>query len=169
MTEFFNRSIERDNRRDLRNAMPGAEVRLWARLKGRQLLGCKFRRQYSVGPFVMDFYSPEIKLGIELDGDSHFREGARAYDERRDVFIRSFGIEIMRFLNTDIDENLDGVLEVIGRMIVDRRAMGVGRNGESGAAFLPEQRSPPLAKGGKAGVRNLTASRWARPPLAPPF
>ena len=75
---------------------------LWARLKGRQLAGCKFRRQYSVGSFVIDFYSPEVKLGIELDGDSHFQEGARAYDERRTEFINSFGIRIMRFLNADV-------------------------------------------------------------------
>ena len=75
MTDFYNREIEKDKRQELRNSMPKAEVLLWIRLKGRQLLGCKFRRQYSIGAFVMDFYSPEIKLGIELDGDSHFQEG----------------------------------------------------------------------------------------------
>ena len=74
MTEFYNRETEKDKRRELRNSMPKAEVLLWMRLKGRQLLGCKFRRQYSIGAFVTDFYSPEIKLGIERDGDSHFRE-----------------------------------------------------------------------------------------------
>ena len=89
-------------------------MRLWWHLKGRQLLGCKFRRQYSVGPFVMDFDAPEITFGIELDGDSHFQEGARAYDEKRTAFISSFGIQIMRILNADIDDNIEGVLETIG-------------------------------------------------------
>ena len=73
MNEFLNRESETDKRRQLRGSMPEAEVILWSRLKGRQLLGCKFRRQYSVGSFVIDFFSVEIKLGIELDGDSHFQ------------------------------------------------------------------------------------------------
>jgi very-short-patch-repair endonuclease len=99
VTEFFNHAEETPRRRELRNAMPRAEVILWSRLKGRQLLGCKFRRQYGVGAFVIDFYSPEIKLGIELDGDSHFEEGRREYDQRRQAFIESFGIRIIRFVN----------------------------------------------------------------------
>jgi very-short-patch-repair endonuclease len=122
MTEFFNRKDEAPRRRELRNAMPKAEVVLWSRLKGRQLLGCKFRRQYGVGPFVIDFYSPEIKLGIELDGDSHFAEGKREYDRKRQAFIESFGIRIIRFLNVDIYDNLDGVLEAIAREVLEKRA-----------------------------------------------
>ena len=62
MNEFFKRESETDKRRQLRGSMPEAEVILWSRLKGRQLLGCKFRRQYSVGSFVIDFFSVEIKL-----------------------------------------------------------------------------------------------------------
>ena len=121
MGEFFNRANEKDKRQHLRNSMPSAEVLLWVRIKGRQMLGCKFRRQHSVGAFMMDFYSAEIKLGIELDGDSHFQEGAREYDQMRQKFIESFGIKIVRFLNSDIYENLDGVLETIGREIVEQR------------------------------------------------
>ena len=83
-----------NRRRQLRGSMPEAEVILWSRLKGRQLLGCKFRRQYSVGSFVIDFFSVEIKLGIELDGDSHFQPGAPEYDSERQQFIESFGIRI---------------------------------------------------------------------------
>jgi very-short-patch-repair endonuclease len=146
--------------------MPQAEVLLWARLKGRQLLGCKFRRQYSVGAFVLDFYSPEIKLGIELDGDSHFREGKREYDTERDAFIGSFGIKIVRFLNADVYENLDGVLEAIERTIVDRRATrgeapshsppydggsmgGSDVDGESNGTTPPD---PPFVRGGKSAL-----------------
>jgi very-short-patch-repair endonuclease len=80
-----------------------------------------FRRQHSVGPFVMDFYSPEIRLAIELDGDSHYREGAREYDEQRTNFIERFGIRIVRSLNTDLYENLDGILEMIGNEVLKRR------------------------------------------------
>jgi very-short-patch-repair endonuclease len=101
--------------------MPDAEVILWSRLKGRQLLGCKFRRQYSVGSFVIDFYSAEVRLGIELDGDSHFQMGAAEYDQKRQQFIEFFGIRIVRYLNTEIYENLDGVLEAIGAEILRLR------------------------------------------------
>jgi len=101
--------------------MPNAEVILWSRLKGRQLLGCKFRRQYSVGSFVIDFFSVETKLGIELDGDSHFQSGASEYDLGRQQFIESFGIRIVRILNVDVYDNLDGVLEMIGEEVLKRR------------------------------------------------
>ena len=121
MNEYFNQESEKEKRRRLRNAMPDAEVILWSRLKGRQLLGCKFRRQHSVGAFVIDFYSPEIRLAIELDGDSHFREGAREYDQQRTQFIERFGIRVMRILNSDVYENLGGVLEMIGNEVLKRR------------------------------------------------
>jgi very-short-patch-repair endonuclease len=121
MNEFFNRESETDKRRLLRGSMPDAEVILWSRIKGRQLLGCKFRRQYSVGSFVIDFFSVEIKLGIELDGDSHFQPGAPEYDRKRQQFIESFGIRFVRSLNTEVYENLDGVLEMIGREILNTR------------------------------------------------
>jgi very-short-patch-repair endonuclease len=122
MSEYLNRSSEKDKRRQLRAAMPTAEVILWSRIRRRQLLGCKFRRQYSVGSYVIDFFSAEARLGIELDGDSHFESGAPAYDQRRQQFIESFGIRTIRILNEDVYENLDRVLEMIGRDVVGRRA-----------------------------------------------
>ena len=123
MNEFFNRESETDKRRQLRGSMPTAEVILWSRLKGRQLHGCKFRRQYSVGSFVIDFLSVEIKLGIELDGDSHVQPGAK-YNRKRQQFIESFGIRIVRILNTEVYENLDGVLEMIAREVLKGRERG---------------------------------------------
>ena len=63
--------------------MPPAEQLVWARLKGKQVENCKFRRQYSVGAFVVDFYAVEIKLAIEIDGDSHFSDGAEVADGER--------------------------------------------------------------------------------------
>ena len=127
MNEFFNRQSETEKRRQLRASMPNAEVVLWSRLKGRQLLGCKFRRQYSVGSYVVDFCSAEIKLGIELDGDSHFQPGSREYDRSRQDFIESYGIRLVRVLNADVYENLDGVLEMIAREVLERRARGQTR------------------------------------------
>ena len=122
MTEIFNRSSEKQKRREFRANMPTAEVLLWTRLRGRQLLDCKFRRQYSVGPYILDFYTVEAKLGIELDGESHFEEGAQVRDLKRHQYIEGFGINILRFLNTDVYDNLDGVVEVIAKEVERRRS-----------------------------------------------
>ncbi len=75
MTEIFNREAERGIRQSLRNTLPAAELMLWSKLKNRQICGRKFRRQFSVGPYVVDFYCPTLKLAIEIDGDSHFQPG----------------------------------------------------------------------------------------------
>jgi very-short-patch-repair endonuclease len=101
--------------------MPDAEVMWWSRLKGRQLLGCKFRRQYSVGSYVIDFFSVEIKLGIKVGGDSHLESGAPEYDHKRQVFVESFGIRIVRFCNSQVYENIDDVIERIGSEVASRR------------------------------------------------
>ena len=73
---------------------------------------------------MIDFFSVEIKLGIELDGDSHFQPGAPEYDRKCQQFIESFGIRIVQILNTEVYENLDGVLERIGREVLERREHG---------------------------------------------
>jgi very-short-patch-repair endonuclease len=121
MTEYFNRTSEKVKRQQLRNNMPPAEVLRWSRLRGRQLLNCKFRRQYGVGPYVLDFYTTEVKLGIELDGESHFTDGASVYDKERQGYIERFGIKVLRFLNPDVYDHLDGVLEVIAEQVRVRR------------------------------------------------
>lgn len=90
--------------------MPPAEVILWLQLKGRQLNGYKFRRQYSIDKFVVDFYCPELKLAVEVDGDSHYVDGAKERDEGRQKIIENAGIRFLRFTNKDVYDNLNGVL-----------------------------------------------------------
>jgi very-short-patch-repair endonuclease len=90
-----------------------AEIILWSRLKGKQMLGYKFRRQYSVGSYVIDFYCPELKFAIEIDGPTHFEDEAKEYDENRQKFIESFRITFLRFNNMDVYNNLEGVLKSI--------------------------------------------------------
>jgi hypothetical protein len=68
----YNTAKQKEFRKNLRNSMTPAECVLWQSLKGRQLLGKKFRRQSSIGRYVVDFYSPEARLVIELDGERHF-------------------------------------------------------------------------------------------------
>ena len=93
--------------------MPKAEQVLWAKLKNKQLNGYKFRRQYSVNQYIMDFYCPQVKLGIEVDGSSHFRESDIRSDEKRTLHMKTYGIQIIRFTNNEIYENLEGVLNSI--------------------------------------------------------
>lgn len=117
MTKLYNKTSEKLKRQQLRKEMTKAEKLLWEKLKSQQLENCKFRRQYSVDKFVLDFYSPEIKLAIEVDGDSHFQDGAVEYDAERQIFIESVGIKFLRFTNDDVYHNLEGVIEVIAGKI----------------------------------------------------
>ena len=97
----------------LRKNMPQPEVILWSKLKGKGLDSYRFRRQYSVGNFVIDFYCPKLKLAVEVDGDSHFVEGSNERDRERQKIIETFGITFLRFTNKEINENIDGVLSKI--------------------------------------------------------
>ncbi|NEP16346.1 MAG: DUF559 domain-containing protein [Leptolyngbya sp. SIO4C1] len=113
MTEIFNKHCEKAKRQRLRNQMPKAEIILWSRLRRRQIAGVKFRRQYSVDRFVLDFYCPALKLAIEVDGPTHDGAAAQAYDQRRQQFIEGFGLQFLRFTNRQVYQDLDAVVETI--------------------------------------------------------
>jgi very-short-patch-repair endonuclease len=119
VTFNFNRRRDRGKRKSLRSDATEAEKRLWQHLKAKQL-GAKFRRQYSVDAYVLDFYSPRSKLAIEIDGDSHFTVEAMEYDRERTNYIKGFGIEVIRFTNLEIVENIEGVLEKIEEAVKRR-------------------------------------------------
>jgi len=110
MTEVFNKTTELYKRRLLRRNMPQAETLLWSKLRGTGMKGHKFRRQYSVKNYVLDFYCPKQKLAIEIDGDSHFTDGAEEYDRERQAVIESYGIRFLRFTNAEVRENIEGVV-----------------------------------------------------------
>jgi len=103
----------KDRRRTLRRNQTEAERVLWKHLRNRGLHGLKFFRQYSVGPFIVDFYCPMLKLAIELDGGQHAEKETQEYDEERSDYLISVGIEVMRFWNNDVMGNIEGVLEKI--------------------------------------------------------
>lgn len=107
-----NRIAQRRSR-ILRNNSTDAERFLWQRLRGRQLGGYRFRRQVPIGSYIADFVSIDAKLVIELDGGQH--QEKRAYDERRDRFMKTLGYRIIRFWDTQIIEETDAVLETIMR------------------------------------------------------
>ena len=103
-----------ETRRQLRQAGEAAEAVLWTVIKNRKIDGFKFRRQFSIGPYIMDFYCPEAKLGIELDGAGHQTLDGVKYDKvRSDYLLREQGIHIIRFENRDLYYNLEGVVKEI--------------------------------------------------------
>jgi very-short-patch-repair endonuclease len=111
MTEIFNNSRYKDSRKYLRNHPTFTESILWKYLKGKQLCGYKFRRQYSVNKFILDFYCPKLKLAVEIDGITHENAHQREYDYKRQLYIESFSIILIRFSDDEILSNLDLVIE----------------------------------------------------------
>jgi very-short-patch-repair endonuclease len=95
--------------RNLRRDSTDAENRLWYHLRGRRFEGAKFIRQFQIGPHVADFACRELHIAIELDGGQHTPEG----DAPRTEVIEAFGYRLIRFWNTDVFENTEGVLETI--------------------------------------------------------
>jgi very-short-patch-repair endonuclease len=97
--------------RSMRQQTSPIEDKLWSRLRNKQLNGTKFARQVVIGPYIVDFVARSHKFVVELDGDSH---GNRAeYDAMRTQFLEQQGYRVIRFSNSDVVGNLDGVLEAI--------------------------------------------------------
>ena len=100
-------------RKELRNNSTSAEVRLWSMIKNRQLEGRKFRRQHSIDNFIVDFYCPEEKIVIELDGNVHHNPIAEENDYKRDRKLENYGIKVIRFENQLVFDQPEIVLQGI--------------------------------------------------------
>ncbi len=99
--------------RSFRKKPTDAERRLWSCLRNRQLVDLKFRRQHPVGNRTVDFFCAEAKLATELDGYGHYHDLKRESDLDREIELYEKGIRVLRFSNSEIFENLDGVLNSI--------------------------------------------------------
>lgn len=80
-------------------------------------LGVKFRCQQGIGNYIVDFYCKELKLVVEIDGNSHFLPEEINKDKRRDVFLKTVELDVLRFTNEDVMQNLEGVLFVLNEKI----------------------------------------------------
>ena len=119
-TAKANESEQKILRKELRSHATPAEAVLWKMLKGRNADGMKFRRQQGIGPYVLDFYCPELRLCVELAGSSHDSE--YAYVEQRTKFVQKQGIRVLRFRNDQVWQGIDSVVDEIvrvGRLIKD--------------------------------------------------
>lgn len=96
-------------RRELRRNQTKAEEILWNELRSKKLK-VKFRRQFGVGPYILDFYAPSLKLGIEVDGRVHQRKEVKLKDRNREEFLKKCEIIILRFKNEEVEKDLSGVL-----------------------------------------------------------
>ena len=117
MTLVYNKSTMLDRRRSLRQASTRTEEILWSFVRRNQREGIKFKRQYSVHGFVMDFYAPSVKLAIEIDGSIHDDRYRQAHDQWRQSEIEQYGIRFLRFSNQEILQSLDQVLASIDTTI----------------------------------------------------
>jgi very-short-patch-repair endonuclease len=102
MTKYYNKSSEKEKRRKLRQNQTNAEELVWRYLRNRQMLGYKFKRQYSVDQFVIDFYCPDLKLGVEVDGESHNNPDQQKKDISRQKYLETFNIKFVRIKDEEL-------------------------------------------------------------------
>ncbi|KKS43082.1 hypothetical protein A3H03_02035 [Candidatus Kuenenbacteria bacterium RIFCSPLOWO2_12_FULL_42_13] len=103
-------------RKKLRSEMTEPEWRLWYQIRN-SLLGYKFRRQHSIGPYIVDFYCPKKKLIIEIDGGQHNEDKNIEQDLERTRYFNNLGIRVFRVWNNDMMQNLEGVIEELIRIL----------------------------------------------------
>jgi very-short-patch-repair endonuclease len=99
--------------RTLRASQTSAEAKLWQALRNRRLARWKFRRQHPIDRYVVDFVTLDGKLIVEVDGVTHAEPSEVAKDKARSDVLEACGFLVVRFSNTDVYDNLKGVLEMI--------------------------------------------------------
>ena len=108
----YNRNLKRHSGQ-LRRNMTDAERHLWAKIRMKQLKGYQFYRQKPIGDYIVDFFCPRAKLVIEIDGSCHLVGDTIEYDRVRDDYLSGLGLRVLRFTNTDVLTDIEGVLESI--------------------------------------------------------
>ena len=99
-----------ERRRELRRNQTEAEKALWPWLGNKQFYGMKFFRQYSIGPYILDFYCPAAKLAVELDGGQHNQCENGEYDAARSEYLKGHGIEVTRFWDHEVLVDVQSIL-----------------------------------------------------------
>jgi very-short-patch-repair endonuclease len=113
MATLHNRKYLKPFRKHLRNNSTAAEATLWKMLKKSQVGGYKFRRQHSIGNYIVDFYCPKLQLAIELDGQPHAELINIARDTERDNWLKKQGVTVFRYENRWVFEYPEVIMEEI--------------------------------------------------------
>lgn len=116
---LYNNKSTKEKRRILRKNQTKAEAYMWQFLRRKQFHNIRFTRQYSVGPYILDFYSSKKRLGIEVDGGHHSEEQNIIADDKRSMYLQEHDITIIRFWNNEVLRNIEGVIETLEKLIVN--------------------------------------------------
>lgn len=108
----FNKKEQTVRRQHLRTNSTKSERLLWSKIKSKKL-GYKFRRQYGIGNYVVDFFCPELKLAIEIDGITHEDPAQKQKDKNKDMYLKKCNIHVIRFSTHDVFNNLDAIIEAL--------------------------------------------------------
>jgi very-short-patch-repair endonuclease len=115
----FRASTLRHLTRRLRRDATPEERTLWRHLQGRRFAEAKFRRQHQFGPYILDFLSAAHGLAIELDGGQHFEPDQAVADAARTAYLESRGIQVLRFTNLQVRQEIESVLQVVFERLGD--------------------------------------------------
>jgi len=107
--------------RELRRFMTEAERRIWSHVRCKQILGIQFYRQKPIGPYIVDFHAPAVKLVIEVDGSQHLEPEHSRNDAERDAFLAGQGLLVVRFNNMQALTETEAVMEEIVRVCRERK------------------------------------------------
>lgn len=109
--KIYDKPSTKEKRKRLRENQTKAEKILWGRLRNRRFQNLKFRRQYGIEEYIVDFYCSKLKLVIEVDGAQHYSEDGLEYDRTREKFMESLGIKTIRFTNLEVEEDVGKVID----------------------------------------------------------
>jgi very-short-patch-repair endonuclease len=158
----FNRTkLKTERARELRQNVTNVERRLWQKLRGAQIDGASFRRQHPAGNYISDFYCSALRLAIELDGGQHALAVRR--DRARDEWLSEQSVTVLRFWNSDVTQNLSGVLEVIAAKVSELKIEGARTVGRWTPTHRGETPTPTLPLSGGGGTPSMRRRRWPTP------
>jgi very-short-patch-repair endonuclease len=112
----YNKNLKKYSQ-ELRGNMTDAEKLLWSKLKFKQAKGLQFYRQKVIGNYIVDFYCAKVNLVIEVDGGQHYTDSGKKSDEIRDRYLNGAGLKVLRFSDSDVLRNIDGVIAEIFRYL----------------------------------------------------
>lgn len=115
--EIFDKPSTLEKRRKLKKNQTESEIVMWDKLRAERFKGIKFRRQYGIGEYIIDFYSPKLMLAIEMDGKQHYEEEGLEYDKIRTEYLNSIGIKVIRFKNEEVLNNIEKIMRKLGEEI----------------------------------------------------
>ncbi|MCF7812808.1 endonuclease domain-containing protein [Candidatus Gracilibacteria bacterium] len=118
----YNKNLKKNAQRLRKNATE-TEILFWSQIRKKQILGFQFYRQKPIGSYIVDFFCPSAKLVIEIDGSQHFEKRNEEQDKKRDMYLESLGLKVLRFNNLDICQNIDGAVQVVYNFLKKIRSL----------------------------------------------